>query len=273
MILITGYADKENAIKAINEVGIYHYVEKPWDNNELLIIIKNAVERGNLIKELNLKYLDIRKSYISTIFRLAQASEMFDDDTYNHVLRLGLLSQKLAELLNYPHDFCENIKYAAMMHDVGKIGIPKDILNKKGKLTEDEFLIVKRHVEFGAKVLENPDNTIIEMAYHIAKYHHEKWNGKGYQNNLKADKIPPEARIVAITDVFDALLSPRPYKEPFPCEKVKNILQDEKGVHFDPEMCQTFLDHFDDFVQIYHQTARLQGEILSDHLFHRKKLF
>ncbi len=268
LILITGYADKESALRAINEVGIYSYMEKPWDNEALLLTIKNAVERGTLLLQLQKSLRETRRAYVAAIYRLATTSEMFDDDTFSHVLRIARLSEKLAELSGEDRDFCFNIKYASMMHDVGKIGVPKEILNKKGKLSDEEFDIVKKHPLVGSLILKNPENPLMEMAREIALFHHEKYDGKGYTQGLKGETIPKSARIVAVADVFDALLSERPYKPPFPPEKVRAIFSGEKGRHFDPELSGILLDNFDLFLQIYHDTSRIETENLSDILFH-----
>jgi len=266
-ILITGYADKSNAIRAINEVGIYYYIEKPWDNDALLMIVKNAMERGNLLADIRKKYAQIRDAYIGTIFRLATTSEMFDDDTFSHVLRIARLSRKLAELSGENEEYCFNIQYASMMHDVGKIGVPKEILNKKGKLTKEEFEAVKKHPEIGAHILRKPENSLMQMALDIALCHHEKISGKGYPKGLKNGEIPKAAKIAAITDVFDALLSERPYKPAFAPEKVRAIFMEESGSHFDPELTGLFLDHFDEFLKIYNDTAYIETADLSRLLF------
>jgi len=266
-ILITGYADKSNAIRAINEVGIYYYIEKPWDNDALLMIVKNAMERGNLLAEIRRKYIQIRDAYVGTIFRLSTASELFDDDTFSHVLRIARLSRRLAELSGENEEYCFSIQYASMMHDVGKIGVPKEILNKKGKLTKEEFEAVKKHPEIGAYILRKPENTLMEMARDIALYHHEKMSGEGYPGGLKNGEIPKAAKIAAITDVFDALMSERPYKPAFAPEKVRAILAEESGTHFDPELAELFLRHFDEFVKIYNDTAYIETSQLSGILF------
>ncbi len=266
-IIITGYADKTNAIRAINEVGIYHYIEKPWDNDALLIIIKNAMERGGLLAELRRKYIEIRDAYVRTIFRLATTSEMFDDDTFCHVLRIARISRKLAELSGADARYCFNIQYASMMHDVGKIGVSKEILNKNGRLTTEEFQAVKRHPDIGAYILRHPENDLMEMAHEIALHHHEKMAGEGYPQGLKDDEIPKSAKIVAIADVFDALMSQRPYKPAFPPEKVRQIFEQERGRHFDPGLTDLFIENFDTFVRIYQDTANLASNNLSDILF------
>ncbi|MCP4727528.1 MAG: HD domain-containing protein, partial [bacterium] len=266
-IILTGYADKENAIKAINEVGIYYYVEKPWDNEDLLIIIKNAIERMDLLNEIQKKYDELNKAYISTIYRLTTASEMFDEDTYGHILRISLISEKLAELTGENEEYCSNIKFASMMHDIGKIGIPKELLTKKGKLEPEEFNIIKDHSHIGAVILKNPENQLLEMAKDIAYHHHENWDGKGYPKGLVKESIPKSARIVAIADVFDALLSKRSYKPSLPKEEVLKIIQEETGRQFDDSIADIFLENFDMFIQIYKDVSAMDRNDIADNLF------
>jgi len=266
-IILTGYADKENAIKAINDVGIYQYLEKPWDNDDLLIIIQNAVERGDLLSEISHKYEEIQKAYLETIYRLAITAEIFDENTYSHILRISYFSKKLAELNNQDEKYCNNIQYASMMHDVGKIGIPKEILQKQGKLDIEEFEMIKKHPKIGGRILENASNPLLKMAYEISIFHHEKWNGKGYIEGLTGDKIPKAARIVAIVDVFDALLSARPYKKAFSPEKVKEIFQKDRDIHFDPELTDLLLNNFDDFLDIFNEISSMKYEMVIDILF------
>ncbi|MBI9090534.1 MAG: response regulator [Desulfobacterium sp.] len=263
-IILTGYADKENAIRAINEVGIYQYIEKPWNNDDLLITIQNAVERGNLITELKQQYNEIQQAYLEIIYRLTITAEYFEMNTYTHILRISHFSKKLAELSHKDETYCNNIKYASMMHDVGKIGIPKEILQKPGKLTKEEFEIVKKHPNIGGRILRNATNKLMEMAREISIFHHEKWNGKGYLQGILGDNIPESARIVAIADVFDALLSERPYKTAMAPERVKKIFQKDRGTHFDPGLTDLLLNNFDQFIDIYNKISTMdQEEVLS----------
>ncbi|MBN1292310.1 MAG: response regulator [Candidatus Latescibacteria bacterium] len=266
-IILTGYAGKENAVHAINEIGIYHYVEKPWDNDELLIIIKNAVERGDLLTEISNKYKELKEAYVGTIYRLATAAEAYDDSTFTHVLRISLFSSELARLSGENEDFCHTIKYASMMHDIGKIGIPLDILNKEDSLTVDEYKIVQKHTENGAVILRNPENSLLKMAHDIALNHHEQWNGEGYPKGLHGDSIPKSARIVAVADMFDALLSERSYKPNFLPGKVRGIIETEKGWHLDPVITGILLDNYEAFTKIYDDLSIIEGEDLSKILF------
>ena len=136
------------------------------------------------------------------------------------------------------------------MHDVGKIGIPDNILMKPGKLTDEEFDFMKTHTTIGAKILVDSKAEILQLAQKIAISHHEKWNGRGYPQGLAGDTIPLAARIVGLTDVFDALTSKRPYKDPFPVEVALDIIKKERGEHFDPDVVNVFFENIDEILKI-----------------------
>ncbi|MEA1967592.1 MAG: HD domain-containing phosphohydrolase [Thermodesulfobacteriota bacterium] len=153
---------------------------------------------------------------------------------------------------------------------MGKIGIPIEILQKNGKLTFGEFEIIKQHPKIGYRILKDSGNELLKMAQEISSFHHEKWNGQGYTEELKGKNIPKSARIVAIVDVFDALMSKRPYKPPFSQEKVKLIFAEDKCKHFDPELLNIFMSNFDVFLDIYKKISDMNKEDVSDILFKNK---
>ncbi|MBE3571020.1 MAG: HD domain-containing protein [Bacillales bacterium] len=188
------------------------------------------------------------KVMFDVLERLLRLADYRDDDTKNHVYRIGMLSGMLARLAGCNEQFVSNIETAAKYHDIGKVGIPDYILKKPGKLTKEEWESMKTHVVIGHQILVNLDLPVIQMAANIARTHHEWWNGGGYPNGLKGEEIPLEGRIVAIVDVFDALLSKRIYKDAFPPEKVKEILSDGRGKQFDPKLTDLFLAMWDDFL-------------------------
>jgi putative two-component system response regulator len=198
---------------------------------------------------------DETKVIFDTIESLLELAELRDDDTGKHVERIGMLAKKLAQISGCDQQFIHNIELAARFHDIGKVGIPDAILNKPGKLTHEERESMKTHSEIGHKILSKLDLPVIQMASRIANTHHEKWNGTGYPNQLKGEEIPLEGRIVAIVDVFDALLTKRAYKDPFPPEKVKTILIEGKGEHFDPNLIDVFLSMWDEFITPYQITT------------------
>ncbi|MDX8390365.1 MAG: HD domain-containing protein [Mariprofundaceae bacterium] len=187
-----------------------------------------------------------------TIECLARAAEYKDNETGKHTSRIAAYSEKLAILLGLDSNHVALIREASPMHDIGKIGISESILLKPGVLDENERKQIEKHPEIGVKILgHNSQSKLIKMASTIAISHHEKWNGRGYPAGLIGANIPVEGRIVAICDVFDALISPRPYKKPWPLKKIKNLLGSEMGEHFDSEFAKLFLLHFPDFCKIY----------------------
>ena len=215
-----------------------------------LQLLKYAGDLKNTYSELKTSYDKLRSAYVDTIQRLVRAAEYRDEDTGDHILRIGLYSELIAEKIGLPEEWVQDIRYAAPMHDVGKIGIPDNILLKPGKLTEEEFHIIKTHTVIGAKILEGSETQFIIIAEQIALSHHEKWNGTGYPNGLKGPDIFLSGRIVAIADVFDALTSKRPYKDSLPVEVACDIIKKERGEHFEPDMVDIFLDNIDAIIKI-----------------------
>ncbi|MDR4889974.1 protoglobin domain-containing protein [Fredinandcohnia sp. QZ13] len=197
------------------------------------------------------------KVIFDTVESLLDLAEFRDDDTGQHVNRIGVLAAKLAELAGCDEKFIQDIGVAAKFHDIGKVGIPDSILNKPGKLSSEEWESMKKHVQIGHQILSKLELPVIQMAASIAKTHHERWDGTGYPNQLKEKGIPLEGRIVSIVDVFDALLSKRAYKEPFAPEKVKEIIVEGKGSHFDPELTDLFLSMWDEFLEIQREKTDL----------------
>ena len=214
----------------------------------------------------DLKSIDqeLREAYLDTIHRLVLAAEYKDEDTGDHIVRMSRYCAFLAERLSLPAEDTQHILYAAPMHDVGKIGIPDSILLKSAKLTEEEFELMKEHTTIGAKILANSNAKILQLAQEIAVSHHEKWNGKGYPNGLSEENIPLAGRIASLADVFDALTSRRPYKEPYPIETACDIIADGRGDHFDPTLVDLFLKNIDEILIIKTDVDRAQNMSLSD---------
>ncbi|MFH0846683.1 MAG: HD domain-containing phosphohydrolase [Chloroflexota bacterium] len=198
------------------------------------------VEVGKRTEQLKQAFEKIKVASLDTIFRLSRAAEYKDDDTGAHVQRMSHYSTAIARKMGLAEEFVERILYAAPMHDIGKIGIPDSILKKPGKLDGEEWETMKRHTTIGAEILKGSSVEFMQMAETIALTHHEKWNGAGYLRGLKGSDIPLEGRIVALADVFDALTSQRPYKPPFPIEKAFAIIQEGRGIHFDPDVADAF---------------------------------
>jgi putative two-component system response regulator len=212
----------------------------------------------------------ISATQLSTIYALVKLAESRDDDTGDHIGRTAayckLLAEKLLERGEYPHvvnaEFVETVTKASPLHDIGKVGIPDAILLKPGKLTPEEFEIMKTHVIIGhktlASVLEQCTlNAFIQTGMDITLCHHEKWDGSGYPNGLKGEEIPLSARIMALADVYDALRSKRVYKEGFSHEKSVEIIRQDSGKHFDPLLVELFLQHHREFCRIFEQDIQL----------------
>lgn len=194
-----------------------------------------------------------RESYENQRTVIASLSEMIEAQSHttgSHVKRVCEYTKILCNAYGMSDEETWQVSTAAMLHDVGKLMIPADILNKPAKLTDDEFAVVKEHVEYGRKMLKNAPGELMRLSAEIALEHHEKFNGEGYLHKSGKD-ISLYARIVAIADVFDALVSVRPYKEPWAPEKAKAEILAQSGKHFDPELVKLFEENFDKFMEVY----------------------
>ncbi|OGO79258.1 MAG: hypothetical protein A2Y23_01395 [Clostridiales bacterium GWB2_37_7] len=242
-ILLTGYADKENAIKSINEVGLYYYLEKPWNNNDLIKVVKNGLEKKDLEDGLKVKYkeLEVSNREVSRLYELlkhdynketentknliitlANVIEAKDKYTDGHTRRVGIISRKIGERLGLDEEKLNYLEIAGMIHDIGKVGVPESILNKPDKLTNEEYEIIKKHSEIGETIIK-PLGSLKECLIPL-KHHHEKLNGSGYPDGLKGENITIETRILGVADIFDALYSDRPYRQKLSLSSVKDIL-------------------------------------------------
>ena len=249
VVVITGQAKAYQYDDIIN-IGASDFVEKPVSIQEIILRIKRVLRERQLKETARTSHEELKQAYIDSIHRLVMASEFKDEETGDHIIRIGEYASFLAGHLGQDDTFIETIAYAAPMHDVGKIGIPDHILLKPGKLTAKEFETIKTHTLIGAKILSKSKSRILQMAEEIALTHHEKYNGQGYPRRMTGEEIPLSGRIVAIADAFDALTSKRPYKDPYPPEMVLDIIWRERGKHFDPEITDLFLEHFDTFLTI-----------------------
>ena len=218
--------------------------------NTNLQLIKYGRDLSSSILKLKTANQELSEAYLDTIHRLVIAAEYKDEDTASHIVRIGSYSAMIAKKLGMPDKKAINILYAAPMHDIGKIGIPDNILFKPGKLTDEEFEIMKKHTVIEAKILSNSKSAIIKLGEEIALTHHERWDGKGYPNQLSGKHIPLAGRVVAIADVFDALMSKRPYKEASTLEVTLDIMQKERGKHFDPDILDIFMKNIDEILKI-----------------------
>lgn len=213
-------------------LGAVDYITKP---------VSPAIVKARVKTHLSLvDSEEVKITRLQIIQRLGMASEYKDNETGMHVIRMSHYSKTLALAIGYSEESADEILNAAPMHDVGKIGIPDSIIQKPGKLTEEEWQIMKRHPEIGAEIIGDHHSSLLRLAKSIALTHHEKFDGTGYPYQLKGENIPIEGRIIAIADVFDALTTVRPYKKAWEVEEALGYLQKESGTHFDPKLVKEF---------------------------------
>jgi putative two-component system response regulator len=230
-------------------------------------LIRYADDMNMTISELRAAHKELQGSFLDTIHRLALAAEYKDKETGNHIARMSRYSVLISQRLGLSSKKVKNILYASPLHDLGKIGIPDSILLKPGKLTDEEFTIMKMHPIIGANILAYSKAEVLQMAEQIAISHHEKWNGRGYPQGLSKDEIPLVGKIVGLTDVFDALTSKRPYKEPYPIEVAVDIIEKERGQSFDPDMVDAFLDCVDKIIAIKEEVDETEVVRVADFIY------
>ncbi|MGM0425250.1 MAG: HD-GYP domain-containing protein [Thermodesulfobacteriota bacterium] len=277
VLFISTLNETTDKVKAFSEGGV-DYVSKPFQEEEVHARVETHLRLRKMQLELNNynqyleelvqeKVREISESQHSTIVALANLAEHRDEDTGAHIKRTQQFCRILAEHLRTHTDykesiddaFMENIYHAAPLHDIGKVGISDNILLKPGKLTAEEFEIIKTHTLIGANTLQGvqddyPNNAFINMGVDIARFHHEKWDGSGYPDGLKGEDIPLCGRIMALVDVYDALRSKRPYKPAFSHEKSKAIIMEGAGQQFDPRLVEAFKFLEAEFARIRDQT-------------------
>lgn len=285
VIILTGDSDRALKRRAL-DLGATDLLNKPIAREDLFARIRSALQLKRyedqlaeqvreLDRRVNERTRQLEASHREVVWRLAKAAEFRDDDTGNHVFRVGICSRLLAEGLGRDRDFLELILLTSPLHDIGKLGIPDAILLKEGRLSPRERQLIEQHCVMGAEILslepkssvalgllaeefvpevaDHPLNPFLEMASSIALGHHERWDGHGYPNRLVATEIPLECRIVAVADVFDALTSWRPYKPPLSDDEAVAMLLKESGRHFDPEIIEVFQNRVDSLLAVRSQ--------------------
>lgn len=251
VVILTGSEDPKLATTAISR-GVWGYLLKPVEQDALLFEVRRSIERRrlldatheyttNLERRVSEQTRLARMANEEVVHRLVEASMVRDDETGAHIKRIGLFSAAVAEAAGWSTEEVANLRLAAPMHDIGKIGIPDAILLKPGKLTPDEYEIMKTHTLIGASILRNSHSPMMQLAERIARSHHEKWNGAGYPDELRGEAIPACARIVAIVDVYDALTHDRVYRPALPESEALDILEQGRATHFDPELLDVFV--------------------------------
>ncbi len=260
VLIISAQNEREIRLKALDS-GARDYLNKPFDVKEVISRVRNLLEmhlahKENLSYSQNLESIvnqrtqELLETQMEIVERLALAAEYRDNETAAHTIRVGLYSQAIGKKLGLSDREAEQLKLAAPMHDLGKIGIPDKILLKPGKLDKDEWNYMKKHAEFGYDILKNSKSLLLKNAGIIALTHHEKWDGSGYPYGLKGTDIHVYGRITAVSDVFDALTMARPYKNAWTLEDAIKLMNDEIGKHFDPELIDVFNHLIGEFLVI-----------------------
>lgn len=265
VMMVTGEDSTELAMRAI-EQGAYGYLIKPVAAGELVINVANALHRRRAelqnnrlmarlqsavdershkleeaLQDLELSETKVWVSQAETIFRLARLVEFRDEETGHHLHRMSSYCQILARCAGFTEQHCEMVRLASQLHDVGKVAVPDNILLKPGKLTVEEFEVIKSHAETGFQMLSGSTSEVVQLGALIARTHHERWDGAGYPRGLAGEDIPPEGRIAAVADVFDALTSDRVYRSALPVKSAVELMREEDGTHFDPTLLDSFI--------------------------------
>ncbi len=262
VIMVTSIEDRNIRYEALG-VGATDFLMKPVDHHECRARCRNLLTQHQQYKIISdrSRWLErrvaeatseVRMRERETLLRLARAGEYRDEETGNHIIRMAKYSRIIAEEIGLSRDDAEVIEMAAPMHDIGKIGIRDEILLKPGKLTPAEFEIMKTHTIIGHDILKDSPSKFLQMGGIIALGHHEKYDGSGYPYGKKGEEIPIEARIVAVADVFDALVSERPYKNAWSTQAALDYMESHRGKHFDPEILDAFKSEID-------AVAKIQG--------------
>ena len=275
MIMITGAADIDLRQRALMS-GANDYLARPVNADEFKARVYSLLSlRMSLVNPLDrverlahdvelLERQALEREHEQIIFKLSQLSTSRDEETGNHMHRVAHISRLIAHELGHDDPFCDMIYLAAPMHDIGKVGIPDKILLKPGKLTPEEWEVMKTHTTIGFDVLRDSSSPLLRMGADIAHSHHERYNGQGYPLGLVGETIPVVGRIVAVADELDALLSVRPYKQAWNLKDVLEQMRRESGRHFDPVCIDVMLRHIDTILDIQKKFADVSEVILPD---------
>jgi putative two-component system response regulator len=275
VIVLSGVGVVDDALQAVR-LGAWDFLTKPLHNFSILEhTLGKVMEKARLIREnreyqTNLEELvrqrtaELERTRRQIMHRLSRAAEYKDNETGHHVIRVGEIAAVLAEALGMDETSCTNLRECAPLHDIGKIGVPDEILLKPGKLDPAEWKVMQQHCMFGCEILgpltskeeahsscedwaakSEDGNELLDLARMLALLHHERWDGTGYPFGLSGEDIPIKARIVAVVDTYDALASERPYKKAFPEEKCLEIIRESAGSHFDPRVVDVFFQNIE----------------------------
>lgn len=231
-LFLSAQSERDDITEA-RRLGADDLLSKPFEPVDLITAVQARLERRRMIE-----LFDTRQAHLQTITLLANVIEARDPYTRGHVERVQQFALELGKALNWPATTLATLEYGALLHDVGKIVIPEAILNKPGQLTPEEMSVIKSHTVAGAHIIQGVSH--LKEARPYILYHHERWDGRGYPEGLQGESIPPEGRLLAIVDVYDALTSDRPYHKEMPAIEVLSFLRSGSGKHFDPVMVELF---------------------------------
>ena len=263
LLMVTAEGDREIRHRALT-LGINDFLNKPFDQLELQARVRNMLALRQSQKKLASRALlladEVAKATVEiaareheTLLCLGRAAEHRDPETHEHIMRMSNYSRLIARRLGLSHAECELLLRASPLHDIGKIGTPDHILLKPGKLTVEEFEIMKQHTVIGQRILATSSSPVLRAGAEIAIAHHEKWDGSGYPSGLKGEAIPLFGRIVAVADVFDALTSERPYKKAWDLDRATSLIRESSGQHFDPTCVEAFFAVWDEVIAVKDQ--------------------
>lgn len=252
ILILTGDIRFEARQRALSS-GAKDFLLKPFDMTEVLLRIRNLLEtrflylllqeqNQNLEVRVEARTRELEEARLEILQRLSEAAEYRDDDTGQHTRRVAALAVAIGRSIGLDPHTIESLRWASPLHDVGKIGIPDNVLLKPGKLSDEEMEIMKTHTTIGAQILMGGQSPLVQMAESIALNHHERWDGTGYPRKLYGEQIPLEARLVAVADVFDALTHTRPYRPAWSVEETRLEIHRGVGSHFDPRISEAFLN-------------------------------
>lgn len=238
-MLLTGHSDMETLVEGVNKCNLFQYILKPFEPDELKIIVKNGIDVFELSNNKRNLLNDLKELFYTTITSISSALDAKDAYTHGHSLRVTMYSLIISKELGLDENQMEDIETAGLLHDIGKIGIPESILCKQGKLTDEEFIVMKSHPSQGKKMLDGIKRlkTIAEWL----SYHHERWDGRGYPQGLKGEEIPVASRIIAIADTYDAMTSTRSYRKALSHEIAVEEIQRCAGAQFDAAIVEVFM--------------------------------
>jgi len=247
-ILLTGHSNVDILVEAINECHLFQYILKPFDPEQLCMIVENGIRKFELSNSKTHILHDLSELFYKTIKSIAQALDAKDQYTHGHSMRVTLYSLALAKTLKLPDDLLEEIETTGLLHDIGKIAIPEKILLKPGKLTTEEYEVIKTHPELGERLVNGIEK--LRIISNWLKSHHERYDGRGYPDGLVGEAIPISSRIIAIADTYDAMTSNRSYRGALSHEEAIAEIKKCSGTQFDPNLAELFISIRDEIEEL-----------------------